>query len=168
MKARLLLFALFLANLFTSFAFAGATEQPLPPQDFLTQIVTTLHGAGELSGLMKISAVITLLVSSMKVSVLNQYVWSKLGAAQVYVAPLLGIVIGLITLAASGQPITAGAVFTYLVSGGGAVFLHEMLDSVKQIPGIGGFYVAGISVLEKFLGGGSKSTPPAGKDAPAG
>lgn len=163
MKNRFMLLILFLVNILTPLAFGGVQPTPpgqvLPASDFLEQTIQVLTVMGGLPGMAKISAIIMLVIASLKVSVLDKTVWSKLGAAQVYVAPVLGLLYGLITLSA-GQPLTTPMVVAYLFSGGGAVFLHEIMDSVKQLPGLGVLYVAAISFAERLPGGSSSDGPP--------
>lgn len=152
---------LFLFLMF-SFAFAFAQEVavslPLPPADFLSQVLQAIQGFGGLSTVAKISTIILLIVASMKVTILNQYIWSKLGEAKAWVAPLLGLIAGVLGIGAGGQPITLASVFAYVAAGGGAVILHELLDSLKAIPGIGPIYVAIIDFISEsvVLGGKAK------------
>lgn len=102
---------------------------------------------------LKIACVVLLLIASMKVSFIAP-LWNKLGNFQAFMAPLLGLILGL-TLLGSGGPITIAAIFAYLASGAGAIALHELLDAIKAIPGIGTAYVAIINVIEGALGGSS-------------
>jgi hypothetical protein len=141
-------------GLLGSYAFADGGV--VDPADFLGQVLEAIRGMGGVSMLLKISAVLVLVVSSMKVSFLNDIFWSKLGAAKVYVAPALGLLAGLLGLGAHGQPVSAALVFAYLMSGGGAVFLHEILDSIKLIPGLGHVYLVLIQLIEKFAFGPAK------------
>ncbi len=129
---------------------------PLPPADFLAQVIDAIKKLGGMTTMLKISTIILLLIASMKVSVLNTYVWSKLGEAQVWVAPFLGLLAGLLGLGAGGVPITTAVVFAYVTAGGGAVFLHELLDSLKAVPGLGAVYLKAIEIAERVLGGGDK------------
>lgn len=146
------LLAIFLGVMFVgTYAFADASV--VAPQDFLAQVLAAIHQMGGLSMMLKISAIITLVIASFKVSFLNQYVWSKLGAFKVWAAPLLGLIAGVLGLGVSG-PVTAPMVFAYVAAGGGAVFLHEILDSVKAIPGLGDIYKSLIDIVEGALGGG--------------
>lgn len=126
----------------------------LNPQSdaFLAQVIDTVKQWGGLKILLRIAAIIALLIASMKVSIVNKYVWSKLGAFQVYMAPLLGLIGGVLSIGVSG-PVTLASVFTYVSAGAGAVFLHEILDSVKAIPKLGDMYVSLINLIESALGG---------------
>jgi len=129
-----------------------------PAADFLSQVSAAVQAFGGMSTLLKIASIVGLVIASLKVSALNDMIWSKLGALQAWLAPVLGLVYGLVSMAAKGQPLTVAAVFAYLTAGAGAVVLHELLDTVKAIPGIGTVYVALINMIESALGGGS--TPP--------
>lgn len=122
------------------------------PSAFFAQVLQVIQSLGGLSMLLKVSALITLIVASMKVSFLNNLVWKKLGEAQVWVAPVLGLVAGLLHLL-GGSAFSWAMVFAYLSAGGGAVFLHEILDSIKAIPGLGAVYIKLINLVESALGG---------------
>lgn len=133
------------------YAFAG--DNAVNPQDFFAQVMEAIKSFGGLSFMLKIAAIVTLIVSSMKVSFLNKMVWSKLGSAQTWLAPILGLIAGLLSLGAGGHAITLAAIFAYVSAGSGAIVLHELLDSLKSIPGIGAGFVAIISMIESVLGG---------------
>lgn len=126
-------------------------QQPeIPPNDFIAQVCETVRSLGGMPAMFQISAVLMLLVSSMKVSFLNQLIWNRLGAAKAWIAPLLALVIGVLRLG-PGE-LTLAGVTTYLLAGTGAVFLHEFVDSFKQVPWAGRIYQAAIDRLSKLLG----------------
>lgn len=134
---------------------AFAETEVIGTLDFFIQIMQSLKDFGGLSSIVKSSIIITLIISSMKVSFLNSLIWSKLGGLKVFIAPLLGLIGGLLTL--KSQAVSAADITVYLISGGGAVFLHELLDSVKEIKGIGPVYLNIINVLTAILRGPQKS-----------
>lgn len=150
MKLFLTLFAMGMTMLFGLFAFADSAV--LAPQDFLAQVLQAIQSFGGLSMMMKISTVILLVVASMKVSFLNQLVWSKLGSYQALVGPVLGLIAGILGLGNGGASITLASVLAYVAAGGGAIVLHELLDMVKAIPGLGAMYVSAIELIESMLG----------------
>lgn len=153
-----LMISVMILSVFTmSYAFADASV--ITPGDFFTQVLAVVQSFGGLSTLLKISGVVTLVIASMKVSFLNQLIWSKLGAAQVYLAPVLGLVAGIIVLKANGSALTAASVFAFMSAGAGSVFLHEILDTIKAIPGLGAVYVSLIGLIESALGGPSAQLP---------
>jgi len=137
---------------------APAADPGLSAQDFLSQVFTMIKQLGGLGWMAKIAAIITVVVSSMKVSFLNDLVWSKLGAAKAWVGIALGLVAGLLAQF-SGVPFSLPALFAYMIAGGGATLLHELLDTVKSIPGIGPVWVSVINFLESNLGGPAASAP---------
>lgn len=156
------LLSLFVATLFVGLYAVTAFSQDAivtAPADFFSQVLQVVQNWGGISTMLKIASVITLIVASMKVSYLNQLIWSKLGAAQVYVAPVLGLIGGCLSLGVGG-PVTAASMFAYVSAGAGAVFLHEILDSIKSIPGLGSIYLTVIGLLEGALGGGAAKAPP--------
>lgn len=135
------------------YAFAqGVTS----PSDFLTQVVAFVQSLGGMSTLLKISGAIMLVIASLKVSILNTWIWSKLGNIQIWVAPVLGLIAGILSL---GTGLTLPAAFAYITAGAGAVYLHEIMDLVKSIPGIGSIYVSIINFLESVLGGPASQPP---------
>lgn len=134
-------------------SFADTVASASTESDFLSQVLSAIQKFGGLSVLMKVSVVILLLISSMKVSFLNQLLWSKLGSWQKIVAPVLGLAAGLFGLFGGGTPVTIASVLAYLGAGLGATGLHELLDGIKTIPGIGPTWVSVISAIESSLGG---------------
>lgn len=120
------------------------------PQDFLNQVLVFIQSWGGISSLVKVSGIILLIIASMKVSFLQPY-WAKLGSFQAWLAPILGLIAGVLGLGQAG-PITAASVFTYISAGAGAIIMHELLDTVKAIPGIGDLWVTVIGFIEGLLG----------------
>lgn len=150
-----------LVNLFITgiMLFAGCyafAQDVLSPGDFVNQVASFVQGIGGMSTMLIVSGVIMLIIASMKVSILNQWIWSKLGSVQIWVAPSLGLIAGVLSL---GSGITLPAAFAYVTAGAGAVYLHEILDQVKNIPGIGAIYVSIITTVEGWLGGPAASAP---------
>lgn len=146
--AKLFLF-LSLTFLF-SYAFA---QDVLAPQDFFAQVLEFIKSFGGLPQMAKIAGAILLILASFKVSFLNDLIWSKLGSFKVWAAPILGLAAGILGIGAGGQPITGAAIFAYVTAGAGAVILHELLDTIKAIPGIGQIWVTVINLIEGMLGG---------------
>jgi hypothetical protein len=122
--------------------------------DFISQLINSLNNFGGASSLVKASIVITLIISSMKVSFLNSLIWAKLGWLKVFTAPTFGLIGGLLTI--KSQSVSTYDIIIYLISGGGAVFLHEILDSAKEIKGIGPVYLNIINILTAIFRGPSK------------
>lgn len=128
-----------------------AAPQEMPVSDFLSQVLQVIKEFGGLPTVLKIAAIITLLISSMKVSVLNELVWSKLGDFKPWAAPILGLIAGILDLAKAGT-VSWASVFAYISAGAGALILHDLLDSVKAIPKLGAVYVKLIELVQKALG----------------
>lgn len=121
--------------------------------DFISnvlKIVDDSKGGGLPLGL-KIASLVLLILASFKVSFLKP-IWAKLGKFQAAAAPILGLILGLCLLGSSG-PISLASIMAYLASGAGAIALHEILDMLKGIPGIGSVYVGIINLIESALGG---------------
>lgn len=141
------------ASVFPSVAPAVAADST---SDFIAQVMAAIQNFGGLGTLIKVTTVIMLLIASMKVSFLKNLIWAKLGSFQNIAAPFLGLLAGVIGLFGHGSPVTLASIFAYLAAGVGASGVHELLDAVKNIPGIGAGYIAAINVIEKLLGGKDK------------
>lgn len=139
-------------NIVAGIAQANQAAPALDPGAFLTQVLQVVQGLGGMSWILKIAAILMLIIASMKVSILDDLIWNKLGKLQIWLAPILGLVLGILMLA-SGGSISLPGVFAYMSAGAGAVALHEILDLIKGIPGIGPAYVAVINLVEGALGG---------------
>lgn len=126
--------------------------QAVSNADLIQAVGDTIHAWGGLVWQLKIAALVMLLIASMKVTVMDKYVWDKLGAVQPFAAPILGLIVGFLSLAAS-HALSLVGLLAYLSAGAGAILLHELLDGVKAWPGIGPAYVAAISAIEGALGG---------------
>lgn len=150
---RIRIFAL-LALAFMVFSVFGQTPAPpeVPPMDFLAQVLEYVKQFGGLPWVLKIAGIITILLASMKVTFLNNLIWAKLGKAKAWAAPVLGLILGVLSLTSSGQLSLAG-ILAYISAGAGAVILHELLDTIKGIPGLGPVWVEVINVISSFLGG---------------
>lgn len=160
MKKSLAYISALMLTLFLPFmAFAQATTPVVvadPNSDFFTQLTTFIAQWGGLSSMAKVAGGCLLLIALLKTSFLSN-VWQKVPALiQTLTAPILGILAGLI---AQGGTMTWATASAYALSGAGAVFLHEILDGVKTIPGLGAIYVTIITLAEGLLGGAS--VPPA-------
>lgn len=131
---------------------ADKWDDTLSLAEFVAQVIRTSETIGNLPTMLQISAIIMLVVSSLKVTVLRRLIWERLGAGQVLVAPMLGLIAGLVGLGTAGGPVTLPIVLTYVMAGGGAVFLHELLDALKALPGVGMAYIHAIEMIERALG----------------
>ena len=162
MKRFLPLFIITAIFMFTQLAFAQSTPAPAAPDtsvgDFANQVFAAVQGFGGMSWMLKISTIVLLICATMKVSFLVP-LWNKLGNFKAAAAPVLGLVAGLLSYFGGGTAFSLATLTAYMVSGAGALALHEILDMVKAIPGLGAGYVTAINFVTSYLGGG---TPPAG------
>jgi hypothetical protein len=145
----LMVFTFTLVFWMTASAFAQEVGMSFP--DFFASVLETLKGFGGLSFTAKVSAVLVLFVSSMKVTVLEVY-WAKLGKAKIWVSLGLAFVAGLVDAFVGVDKFSWSVVFAYVLAGAGAPILHQVLDSVKAIPGLGKVYVGIINVVIELLG----------------
>lgn len=139
------IFVFLFVLLFAPLAFA----QDASDLDFLAKVFQAVKDFGGLATIGKIASVIGLIIASIKSSFLNQLIWRKLGAAQVFVAPILALAYGVLT---QGSEITFASAFAYLMSGAAAISLHELLDALKAAPWIGSKYVWIIDLISGALG----------------
>lgn len=142
--------------LLAAIAFA---QDPVPApaetiEGFFAQTLTFIKQFGGLPWVLKIAGFAAILLSTLKISVLREFTWDKLGNAKVWAAPVLGLVFGIASL---GTNITLASALAYISAGAGAIILHELLDSVKAIPGLGSVWVSIIDVIKSLLGGVKKT-----------
>lgn len=138
--------------LFAIVAFAQDTI-PAPAETiegFFSQTLTFIKQFGGLPWVLKIAGIAAILISTLKISVLREFTWDKLGNAKVWAAPVLGLVFG---IASQGTGLTLASALAYISAGAGAIILHELLDSIKAVPGIGSVWVSIINVIQSLLGG---------------
>ena len=110
----------------------------------LLSVITNWQLLGWQAGVV---ALLTLIVSTTKNSVLRGYIWDKLGWAKAFVAPGLGIVLYMLGMAEFSWK----AALLGLTSGLGAIALHQLLDAVKGIPSVGPIWVKVIDFLGTLL-----------------
>lgn len=148
-------------------AVSAAPAVPAPTalddMSFLQKVMGFIQGFGGLSAMAKISGIILLIIATMKTTFLAP-IWAKLGnlggsgiSVQAWIAPILGLVAGILSL---GSSLSWQAALAYIGSGAGAIILHQLLDDVKSWPGLGAAYVAAINFVENSVIG-SGGQPPA-------
>ena len=130
-----------------------ASPSPVPAEvpvgDFLSMILAAAKSMGGLSAGAIAVLVINLVVASMKVSFLAP-LWDKLGSFKFLAAPLLSVIAGIVQQIATSH-MSLPQLGLWLVAGAGAILLHELLDQIKKIPGVGAKYVSMIEFFEKLL-----------------
>lgn len=122
------LFALF-AFLFIGAGVALAADGDLSVGDFFASIMKYAGEFKDLALKYKIAGALTIILSTIKVSFLREKLWDKWGSAKVLVAPIVGVIIGILMM----EHITFKGILDYMVSiGGGAIVLHQLLDALKS------------------------------------
>lgn len=121
--------------------------------DILSNVLEAVANLGGLGWIAKVAGLIVAGISLIKSSFLKQTVWDKLGAGQSWMAPIVGLVCGVISLYPN---LSVASLVAYMGAGAGAVLLHELLDSVKEMPFVGPFWKSVIEFVESKLGGGAK------------
>jgi hypothetical protein len=128
-----------------------ASPDDVPVQDFAGQVLEAISKFGGIPWVGKIALFITLLIASMKVLPIRQLLWDKLGAAKAWLAPALGLILGLLQLSMQGH-LTLAGVLAWVSAGAGAIILHELLDTIKKIPGLGAMWTSLIDLVMGYLG----------------
>src|SRR4051812_33026890 len=106
-------------------------------QGLFDQVLSLIYAWGGIPFTLKVSGIILVVVSMLKVTAFRP-MWDFLGPCKAFLCAFLALLGGIFSL---GQNMTAAGILAYLFSGAGAVVLHEMLDQVKLIPGIGPQYI---------------------------
>ncbi len=142
----------------SAFAWAGTDPAQIATDatSFFTEVIVYIHGFGGQTWLFKVSSIVMLAVAVVKTVPFLSGIWTALEGKQVWLAPLLGLLGGILTLAMAGTPITFAALVAYATAGAGGMYLYELLDLLKLIPGIGPFWVSLIGIAEGALGAGAK------------
>ncbi len=97
----------------------------------------------------KVTSGIVLLISTMKVSFLKP-LWDKLKEKQEWLAPVLGLVGAIATLFINGE-FSFELLLTGLAGGALAPYVHDLLDYLKAIPGLGKVWLTVIEIFKKVL-----------------
>ena len=138
------------------------SEPTMSLDQFLALVLEKMKGFGGIPWTLKIAAILMILLGTLKVSFARP-VWDKLGPYKALAAPVLSLLIGIISLGANpNQMITGPGVVAYLFAGAGAIVLHELIDAIKSIPGIGPTYLNILVFMQTFLkkpGGPTPLTP---------
>lgn len=104
----------------------------------------------------KIASLMLLVISSFKVTrggwvpVLSK-LWPEADGKKPIAVLVASLVLGVLMTGAAGQ-ITMAGVLQYVGAGAGSMLIHEILDKVKLIPGLGPVYVSAIKTIEAILG----------------
>lgn len=140
------LLSVLMDTVFIAHAFAQAVVNP--DLDFFAQVSQFVASYGGMTPMVKISGYILLVIAITKTSFVAP-LWDKLPAVvKTLVAPLLGLIGAILT---QGSSLTWASAFAFVTAGTGAVFIHEILDGVKAIPGLGQLYISIIDMAEKVL-----------------
>jgi len=128
-----------------------AFAQDMQPADFLVQVFEAVKAFGGLPWAGKVMSICAILVASMKVSMLRDLVWNKLGGFKVLAAPIFAMIGGSMSLWLENAAPTKAQLMAYFLAGAGAILIKNVLDGVKQLPAIGEAYVKWIEIIESAL-----------------
>ncbi len=133
------------------FAYANISADDIGFLQKLLDYVKGLFDKGnEASLLANVAGGVLILISTMKVSFIKP-LWDKLNdGAKGWLGPVLGLVAGLAGMLMNGQ--FSWSVLLAAAAGGTLTpYLHDMLDLIKKIPGLGSLWVSIIEIIEKVL-----------------
>jgi hypothetical protein len=118
--------------------------------DLLSQIMNELAGFATMSTPAKAAAMIMVLLSVWKSSYF-QPMWAKLGAAQVIVAPVLGMALAMCKM----PHLDLASLKDALLSGGSngllAIAMHELISAAEAMPIIGAKYKGMMAFFDNLL-----------------
>lgn len=150
----------FIAAFFAGHA-AYATELvtvPMPASDggdLFNQVLTTIKLLGGKEWYAAAASFCVLIVGSMKVPGIREKLWDKLTIKgfklQVFVAPLVAVIGGIISLKIETGHIQLRPVLAYLSVGLGAIPLYELLDAIKLTGATNKVLVAVVSAIQGVL-----------------
>lgn len=129
-----------------------ALGQPSPLTDgaglseIFTEVVKVFEDSKGLSYQYKIASVLFVSVAIFKNSDLQPY-WDRLGKAKPLVAPLLSLVAFLFMV----QPFTLDTALAAITTGAAAGYFAQVLDALKVVPKVGGFFVFLSDFFSNFL-----------------
>lgn len=146
-----------LAAFFTCTAAFAADVVDVPLDHILMQLFGWIASLfqkspdqGDLEWALKVGALISIMLSSLKSSALRPF-WDKLGNAKALAGPVLGIVAGVLAMIAHHEPITLRSLLEYFAAGGGAIAFHEILGWVRGLPGLNKYIAMAIDLVEMVL-----------------
>jgi hypothetical protein len=129
---------------------AYAQAANVPVSDWVLQlwgVIKEFIGGG-VSWQVKVAGILALIMTSMRVTFIYDLFWAKLGALTPWVGPALGLVLGVLNALIGGGHWSD--VWSYVTAGAGAIIIHDLLDLVKLIPGIGPMWVNLINIIENM------------------
>lgn len=126
-------------------------------ESVLGQLFSTIGNLKGLKWQLALAGFVTVAVSALKVSAWRP-LWDKLGWFKAFLAPILSLAVVYLTAWASGN-LGGSTAWLALTTGVGSVALHELLDAVKGIPGVGKVPLM-LTDLVAMLLGGTKTLPP--------
>lgn len=143
------IFAFFAAlMIFPLFAYA----QDVSLGDWLTQVFDAVKNLGGLDWAAKVMVISSLLVGSLKVTFLRTLLWDKLGGFKFFASPMFALIGGLAGLWMDGKAPTLAILSAYFLAGLGGNLLKDLLENIKQIPGLGAGVIKVINMIETLMG----------------
>ncbi len=167
MKIKHYLWLLPLLAVFFSFAAVAADVVPVAEMEIgqlIMGVVSAVAGffskdVGSTEWYVRLAPLVTLLLSALKSSKLSG-IWNWMGDFKAYAAPLLSLLLVVMGMLGQGQAITIGTILSALGAGLGSIAIHELLDTLKRIPGLNGWIATFIDIVKGLLGGKTPSSSP--------
>lgn len=109
--------------------------------------LATIASFGGLPWVLEIAVFIFLIIAFAKLTRLK-HPWDELHHLKALVPLAFALLIGILNL----QTYTVAGIAAYLLTGAGAMIVHDMLEIVKGVPGLGPSYINTIEYLSRKLG----------------
>lgn len=111
-------------------------------------ILNLIASFGGLSWVLELAVAIFLIIAFAKLTKLKKP-WDELNHLKALVPLALALLIGILNL----QPYSVAGIVAYLLTGAGAMIIHDILQIIKGIPGLGPSYINAIECISRKLGG---------------
>lgn len=110
-------------------------------------ILSLIASFGGLPWVLEIAVFIFLIIAFAKFTPLKKS-WDSLEHLKALVPLAFGLLIGILNL----QTYSVAGIAAYLLTGAGAMLVHDMLEIVKGVPGLGPSYIGAIEFISRKLG----------------
>lgn len=131
---------------------AFAQEVMIPEEDLgyiFSQLLKAIGDWKAIGWQAGLAGMLTLLIGTMKNSLLRAYIWDKIPQpAKVLVAPLVAIIVFALGM---GKDFSVGAFIAALTTGVASVYLHQLILALMQAPFVGEKVKAVLDFLAKLL-----------------
>ena len=141
-------------------SYAAVAVEDVGDTDFLLQMVNAARDLGGVKWGVAVTIIFLIIISTIKASKLRPF-WDRIGSLKVLVAPILAVIVGIVTLNLDPKDHNSWAVLAaWAFAGGGSIILHQLLDAIKELPFVGPKYDQIIDLFANLLGSKTVTTKP--------